>query len=119
MNFILSLLFLAGAIGVFGYQAVTGDRNPRIVHTDISVGWILLMMTAYNLVRWWSVRSYQIQQWEMRQQAARVRERYRTRQREDRPIDPNFDFTNEPAIQPAPPTQGPQAPNANGPGEPV
>jgi hypothetical protein len=107
MNFLLALLFLIGAIGVFGYQLATGDRRFHILNTNLSGGWLLLLMAGYNLVRWWSVRSYQLNQQALRAQASRVRTRYHEREREHEP-DPNFDFTNAPAPPPSsPPTRTP------------
>jgi hypothetical protein len=116
MNFILALVCLVGAIVLFAYQMATEDRRFHIRGTDLSVGWLLLVMAAYNLVRWWSVRNWQIQQAEIQAQAARVRKRYSER-REERVPDPNFDFTDAPAPRPSAPdniSTDPPPPNGEG-----
>ncbi len=95
MNLILALLWLMGAVAVFGYEYHTGSKAAHIRGTDLSIGWLLLVLGAYNLARWWSTRSYRAEQRSLRMAQAN---RYRAVHPEhrDQPPDPNFNFTDEP-----------------------
>jgi hypothetical protein len=93
MNYMMALLCVAGAVGIFGYEYTTGSTRFHILGGEVSAGWILLAMAVYNLVRWWSVQSGRKQQDDMRERAYRVRERYRRERDQEREIDPTFDFT--------------------------
>jgi hypothetical protein len=104
MNLVLGILWLLGAIGVFGYEAATGKALGRIRGFDISTGWFLLILAAWNFVRWYSARAGKANQEAMRiVHEARLRQA-RTRERPLEP-DPTFDFTAKPTnISPTPPS---------------
>ena len=95
MNLILALLWLTGAFGVFAYEYHTGSLVFRIRGTNLSIGWLLLALGAYNLARWWSTRSYRADQRELHVAQSN---RYRAvhHERREQPPDPNFNFTDEP-----------------------
>jgi hypothetical protein len=111
MNFVLAIICLSGAIALFGYQAVTGTERYRILGTNLSAGWMLLLLAAWNFVRWYS-----------RQTLRAVHSippppvRRRSREFEESEYNPAFDFDN-----PAPPDDritpaGPTAPGNVSPG---
>ncbi len=97
MNLILALLWLLGGIAVLAYDYFTGGVPfLRIRGTDLSFGWLLLVLGAYNLARWWSLRcSRAAQQAQWMAQAQRHRAAHH-RERPEDPPDPNFNFTDQP-----------------------
>jgi hypothetical protein len=99
MHIIMAVVWLACAAGVFLYEHYTGDLRTRIRGTNLSIGWLLLVLGLYNLARWYSSRAYRREQ-----EAIRIAEAARMRVLRDRdhpPPDPTFDFTNKPADPPA------------------
>jgi hypothetical protein len=100
MNFLLALIWLALGTALITWHASTGD--PRWTFpfrgTPVSVGWVAIALSFYNLVRAWSIRSYQAEERARRiAEASRSRDvRWRERHPSDEPPDPNFDFTDEP-----------------------
>jgi hypothetical protein len=97
MNLILAILWLLGGIAVLAYEHFTGDVRWRIRGTDLSIGWLLLVLAGYNLARWWSLRSYRVEQQARALQRAQAKFlRAAPRERRDEPPDPNFNFTDEP-----------------------
>jgi hypothetical protein len=113
MNLVLGILWLLGAVALFGYEAATGEHPLRIrVLNDISAAWILLLLALWNFARWYSTRIGRADQEAMRiVHEARLRQ---SRHRE-RPVepDPTFDFTNQPATPAAPRPPGEQPPAMN------
>jgi hypothetical protein len=105
LNLVLALLWLAGAVYVFWSDYVAGGPQWRIRGTNVSFGWLLLVMTAYNLVRWYFIRAAR------RARAAEEKalwlRRAPPRRRPDLPPDPNFQFTDEPPPPPGPITDRP------------
>jgi hypothetical protein len=96
INLFLALLWLLGAVVVLAYEYFTGEQFLRIRGTNLSVGWLLLVLGIYNLARWWSLRSYRAEQRAVQTAQAN---RYRAAHRErhpGQPPDPNFDFTDRP-----------------------
>lgn len=94
-NLVLACLWLAAGIGVLVYEAVTGKLTYRVLDTNISIGWLILLLALYNLARWWSVRSSEASRraaWQM--ESMRHRSRADERRR-DEPPDPNFQFTDD------------------------
>jgi hypothetical protein len=67
--------------------------------TKLPIGWLALVMGAYNVIRWWMIRSQRQQQREMQDGLARLRKR-RILPREPVEPDPNFNFTEEPPKSP-------------------
>jgi hypothetical protein len=94
--------FLAGAF-ILTWEFLTGEpafRQLRIL--DISWGWLAFPFCLYNLARWWNDRSLRRILRESRLEEERhFRETQRNPER-GRDIDPNFDFTSNPAPPPKP-----------------
>jgi hypothetical protein len=88
-------LFLGAALIIA--QGLRPDvRWMRLCGTDLSIGWAAIVLCVYNLVRWWSLRSYEAQ----RRALDEAYER-RLREAEQRPLaheehNPDFDFGNSP-----------------------
>ena len=101
LNLILGILWLAGAVGLFGYEFWTGELVRPIRSLNISTGWLLLALAVWNFVRFYSARAYRAEQESLRiAHEAKLRQvRYRERPRE---IDPTFDFTDKPEPPPGP-----------------
>ena len=59
---------------------------------------LALMLTLYNLARWWSIRSRKAPQEALRQAMARRRPPEEESTAPDRPPDPNFNFTDRPPM---------------------
>jgi hypothetical protein len=96
INLILAIVWLLGAAVVFAYEMQTGDRGLRIRGTDLSMGWLLLVLALYNLARWLSIRSGQSAQRAFRQDLEQRHRAGQLHQRREEPPDPNFDFTDRP-----------------------
>jgi hypothetical protein len=96
INLILALAWLAGAVALFIYEHQTGERHLIISGTDLSIGWLLVALSLYNLARWVSTRSSRAAQRALQEaHAQRYRATHRP-ERRDEPPDPNFNFTDEP-----------------------
>jgi hypothetical protein len=110
MNLFLAILWLLGGIVLIAYEQFTGDTRFQIRGTNISAAWLFVVLAAYNLVRWWSARSYQAERRAMQIEEARLRASH-LRPREGPPPepDPNFDFTSKPP--PRPPYEQPPGNN--------
>jgi hypothetical protein len=108
MNLIFGILWLVAGVAILVWQLVT---NTPLLYINFgfpfSSGWLALMLGAYHLVRWYSIRS-------SRRQRREAEERWQRRQREHRDADraarneapnPEFDFSN-------PSASGPEGPSA-------
>ncbi len=95
-NLVLGILWLAGALAIFGYGFVTGEWPWTIRGLNISAGWLFLLFAAWNFARFYAQRAYQREQESLRiQHEARLRSaRQGSRPRE---YDPTFDFSEKPA----------------------
>ncbi len=110
MNLFLAILWLLGGLVLVAYEQFTGDTKFHIRGTNISLSWLCLVLAAYNLVRWWGVRSYRAQRRALEIEEARHRaSHFRPREGPPPGPDPNFDFTSDP--QPRPPQGQPPANN--------
>jgi len=91
-------LFLGGCI--FFWECTHPDRpGLTIWDTGVSIGWGAILLSLYNLVRWWMARSYQTRQ---RAIAEAERARKSDLQRRSRPpeeINPDLDFTDRPSLE--------------------
>jgi len=116
MNLVLGILWLLGALFLFGYEAVLGVRLWRFhLLNDVSGAWALLILAAWNFVRWYSVRMSRAET-EANRIVYQARRRQQERDLEQRPVepDPTFDFNDRsaaPAKAPRPP--GEQPPSSN------
>jgi hypothetical protein len=99
LNLILGFLWLAAAIALFSYELVTGQSPLRIRALNISSAWILVLLAAWNFVRWYSSRASQAEREALRlaHEARQRRTRYHERPPEP---DPTFDFTDKPSAPP-------------------
>jgi hypothetical protein len=68
----------------------------RLGGVQFSSGWLAFVLVLYNLVRWWSLRSYRQQRQAEQQALAKREERHREERREQVEPDPNFNFTDPP-----------------------
>jgi hypothetical protein len=112
MNLVLGILWLLGALGLFAYEAITGETPWRIrVMGNISGAWALVILAAWNFARWYSARMNRADQ-----EAIRIvhEARLREARHHERPVvpDPTFDFTDRPAAH-APRPPGEQPPSSN------
>jgi hypothetical protein len=101
-SFMLGCVWLICGVGLLVYQALSPDR-PLTMHvagTSISPGWIMLVLSAYNFIRWWSRRAPRSVPRDS--PAAYPRQRIR-RIEEPTERDPNFIFTDDPPPPPPPP----------------
>jgi hypothetical protein len=99
LNLILGILWLAGAIALFAYEMVTGRSLMRFQALNISSAWILLLLAAWNFVRWYSARMGRAEQESLRIAHEERLRRARYHERPSAP-DPTFDFTDRPAGPP-------------------
>jgi hypothetical protein len=81
----------------------TGQPVITLPGTKLPLGWFVLFLGAYNVVRWWMQASYQRRQRELQESYARLHKR-RVQPRPPVEPDPNFMFTDKP---PDPPPQLP------------
>ena len=72
-----------------------------IFGTPISLGWLALALAGYNVIRWWSVRSWLARKNAMEDADTWRRQRHaRSERRPPQEPDPNFIFTD---TRPLPP----------------
>jgi hypothetical protein len=119
LNLILAAIWLITGLSVLVYEHFNGPTGMTIKGLGISSGWFLLILSLYNVVRWYSTRAWKAEQDALRQA---YEERMRQMRRHEPPIapDPTFDFSDKPA-QPLPgavqPSQTAVQPPPQGPGE--
>ena len=94
MNLIASMLWLMCGLGLFFYEQSIGEVPYKIRGLDISIGWLLLMLSLYNFARWYGRRSRVEDKSKQFLREARVRQ---SQKRERSEPDPTFDFTDRPA----------------------
>jgi hypothetical protein len=95
MNLPFAFLWLALAVGVFGYELFTGTTPFTIRGLNVSAGWLFLLLAAWNFVRWYSYRTRKAELEALRvAHEARLRQA-RHREPPDEP-DPTFDFSDKP-----------------------
>jgi hypothetical protein len=115
MNLVLGILWLSGAVFLFGYEAAFGKRLWSIRgFNDVSGAWILLLLAAWNFVRWFSTRMSRADREAMRI-ANEARARH-SQSRQPEPLtepDPTFDFSDKPPSAPGPKPPGERPPSLN------
>jgi hypothetical protein len=95
LNLVLAVLWVVVAGAIF----LSGDERLfiRLGTAHFSSGWLALGLALWNLVRWWSVRSYRrARQAEQEALARRSRRHAAEERREPAEPDPNFNFTDPP-----------------------
>ena len=103
MNLLLAIIWLLCAVVLLAYEYYIGETRfrLRIGDTSFSGAWFMLVLAAYNLVRWWSTRSHRAEQRAKElAEAKREWERRRRNSEPAHPPDPNFNFTDQPPPQP-------------------
>ena len=88
-------LLLGGALVVYTWVDPIGA--PRVWDTNISIGWVGIVLALYNFARWWSSRSLARDQRAMLE--ARMRRELaecRDHPEPEREPDPTFDFGRQP-----------------------
>lgn len=105
MKLFLALLWSIAAVVLFAYEHYVGPTRfrLRVGNTSYSDAWLMLVLAAYNLVRWWNTYSYRTEQ--RANEIARAKHEWERRRRSSDPAvppDPNFNFTD----QPPPPERG-------------
>jgi hypothetical protein len=104
MNLIFALFWLLLAVAVLVRQLVFDDPAwyLRLGDGRFSWAWMMLVLFAYNVARWWSVRTSQLQR--RRLQAESAIRQSRTggadRRTPPEPVNPEFNFTDEPRAPP-------------------
>jgi hypothetical protein len=58
MNLLLAILWLVGGVALIAWQSYTGEPAGQlhIGGYSVSMGWLMLLLSVYNLIRWWAVR---------------------------------------------------------------
>jgi hypothetical protein len=103
LSLYLGLFWLFAGTAMLAHDWATGGKQFRILGTDLSLGWICLVLAAYNLVRWYYVRSSRRDLGSAEDEFERRREALRRRRQPAEP-DRTFDFSDRP---PEPPVQRP------------
>ncbi|MFO0880175.1 MAG: hypothetical protein U0840_22735 [Gemmataceae bacterium] len=111
MNFLFGTLWLAGAVGLFGYELYSGEKPFTIRGLNVSAGWLFLVLAGWNLSRWYSAKVHKAEQAALQQNHE---ERLRQARQHERPgeYDPTFDFSQKPTAPgefQAPPQDKPPA----------
>jgi hypothetical protein len=58
LNLILAVFWLLFAIVAFAWPALNPDMRPWVIPgTDLSMGWFLVVLAIYNVVRWRTMRT--------------------------------------------------------------
>jgi hypothetical protein len=97
-NLALAFVWGVGGVVLIVYHSLTDDPRGRIqlVSGNLSLGWAALLISLYNLARYWAYRANQAEKRAMAINQARVRHKHeRPREPYGEP-DPNFNFTDEP-----------------------
>lgn len=99
LNLFLAIFWFILGIGLIAYHSLTGDENYRLPGVfnlgRVSIGWLALLLVAYNLARWYA--------WKMAQNdriardlALATRERLGRHRDASTEPDPTFNFTDDP-----------------------
>jgi hypothetical protein len=97
MYLILAIIWLVVGVGLIIHDSYAGNDGWFIPGLGWSAGWVCLLLSAYNFLRWWSRR----QSRRSREDEYRARLQQRNYRRHPPPVrreppDPNFNFTDEP-----------------------
>jgi hypothetical protein len=113
MNLFLALAWLALAITVLAWQWFTGDRRLYFSLGDylISYAYLMFLLVAYNMSRWWRVRSARRQRRQQEIEGA-LRQRNSRRKPREEPPNPELNFTGEAPPAPTPPDGSDRAASA-------
>ncbi len=96
----LAVFWFVAGVGLIVYDTYSGDSAWVLRGVGWSPGWLMLLFSAYNVVRWWgrrmsrSARDAAYHAWLERRYARNAPPVRRE------PPDPNFNFGDEPAQRP-------------------
>ena len=115
LNLILAVGWLLGGLGLLIYETLYGPLRLRLFG-QVSIGWLMLVLSAWNWVRFYMSRVLDAEQ-ESARRVQEAEERRKRRERderqESRPLEyhPEFDFTrpSEPSAAASQPLEPPAA----------
>src|SRR5436305_718105 len=91
VNLFLAFVWLVLGIILVGWHWLHPETGVfRIWASNVSVGWLALVLAAYNLIRWWSARSHA-----RALQRAEAARRAREAKNDQRGSDPAFLFRDD------------------------
>jgi hypothetical protein len=101
LHLFLAVIWLAGAIVVFAFQALYGENAsgyiPWFRPYRVSIAWVMLVLMLYSLAYWYAQRSIRAQRQAMRDASERqLREAMRPPTEGGKEPDLNFRFTDDP-----------------------
>jgi hypothetical protein len=99
VNLVLALLWLMLGVTVLAWQTFTGNSVMYLPVGDyrISYGWLMLLLVAYNLRRWWSVRAVHRQRRQTKTGiVSALHRREKTSPVPPAPPNPELDFSEPP-----------------------
>jgi hypothetical protein len=86
VNLILAVFWLVLALGLFIYSAFNPDAaRVDFLNSGISIAWVALFLSAYNVLRWWLVRG-------QRREEDRLRRAQKQSQPREKEANSDFDF---------------------------
>ncbi len=59
LNLILAIVWLTSGLAVLALDYFGNGTGRTLLGTRLSLGWALLAMALYNLLRWWRLHAYQ------------------------------------------------------------
>lgn len=98
MNLFLAVFWLMMGAGLVLWHWLYPEvRQARLPNSDVSLGWLAILMGLYNLARWYGIRAYLHRQGILEEQRRHREELERSDRRPDVEPDPNFDFSSPPS----------------------
>jgi hypothetical protein len=91
ISLFLALFWLVTALAIFAFEWFNPERRLTIFDTGISAGWFALVLFAYNIIRWRSLRALQGGQ----RDSSRPPTAHRQEPPKPKP-NPDFDFSDRP-----------------------
>jgi hypothetical protein len=122
LNLILAVFWLCLAVGIFVYQSLlpADDRRALLLMVQVpgfppfSAGWLALLLTGWNVFRWWLRRAHREHLQSVHDAEAEWKRRRRQIVRQD-PARKSTTPNSTSATSPAPPPEGPREANARRP----
>jgi hypothetical protein len=95
VNLFLAVLWLVLSSVFFAWEWTQPNSHaPRIWGSNVSVGWIAVVLAVYNLARWWSSQSFARRSGAAEDSKWRLEDHRKIE--EAKAVDPNLSFTDEP-----------------------
>ena len=97
-NLVLAVIWGLGGVVLIVYHALTDDPRGRIklIGGDLSLGWAALVISLYNVARYFAFRAGQAEKRATAEYEERIRRRHEHPREPYGEPDPNFRFTDEP-----------------------